>query len=148
MAHWQDNLIDDDDGIAAILADTRTVAVLGIKTEEQAGQPAFDVPQFLQKSGYDIIPVPVYFPEVTTILGRPVYRKLVDIPGPVDVVDVFRRPKDIPPHLDDMLAKKPKVVWFQQGIRHDEVARKLAEAGIKVVQDRCLAVEHRLRGRR
>ncbi|HUH12849.1 MAG TPA: CoA-binding protein, partial [Longimicrobiales bacterium] len=70
------------------------------------------------------------------------YRTLEAIPGPVDMVNVFRRPRDIPPHVPDILAKKPRSVWLQLGIRHDEAARELARAGIKVVQDRCLKVEH------
>jgi len=80
---------------------------------------------------------------VTRILGRQVYRKLVEVPGDVDMVNVFRQAKDIPGHLDDIMAKCPKAVWFQSGIRNDEVAELLAKAGIKVVQDRCLMVEHR-----
>jgi len=87
--------------------------------------------------------VPVYYPEVTEILGRPVFRKLADIPGPIDLVDVFRRPGDLRQHVEDILAKRPRAVWFQSGIRHDEIAETLAVAGIKVVQDRCLMVEHR-----
>lgn len=126
-----------------MLAITRTVAVLGIKAEAQSAQAAYYVPEYLQKAGYEIIPVPVYFPEATEILGRRVYRKLVDIPGEVDLVNVFRRPVDIPQHVDDILAKRPRAVWFQLGIRHDEVAQVLAEAGIQVVQDRCIMVDHR-----
>jgi predicted CoA-binding protein len=87
--------------------------------------------------------VPVYYPDVTAILGQPVYRRVADVPGPIDLVDVFRRSGDIPPHLDDLLAAKPKAVWFQLGIRNDEVAEALARAGIRVVQDRCLMVDHR-----
>jgi hypothetical protein len=92
-------------------------------------------------AGYEIVPVPVYYPEVTEILGKPVVRKLADVGRPIDMVNVFRRPNDIPPHVDDILAAKPKSVWFQLGIRNDEAAEKLARAGIKVVQDRCLMVE-------
>ena len=92
-------------------------------------------------AGYDVIPVPVYYPEVTEILGKPVVRKLADIGRPIDMVNVFRKPSDIPAHVDDIIAAKPKSVWFQLGIRNDEAAQKLAEAGIKVVQDRCLMVE-------
>ena len=134
---------DSDHAIAELLARTRRIAVLGIKTEGQAHQPAFYVPQYLASSGFDVIPVPVYFPEVKEILGRPVYRRLVDVPGEVDLVDVFRRPKDIEIHVDDIIAKRPKAVWFQLGIRNDAAAERLARAGIKVVQDRCLMVEHR-----
>ena len=95
------------------------------------------------------MPVPVYYPEATHILGLKVYRRLADIPGELDMVDVFRRAQDIPPHLEDILAKRPRSVWFQSGIRNDAAAERLARAGIKVVQDRCLMVEHRalLRGR-
>lgn len=137
------NLVQSPDDIRGMLVITRTIAVLGIKTEAQSGQAAYYVPEYLQKAGYEIIPVPVYFPEATEILGRMVYRKLVDIPGEVDLVNVFRRPVDIPQHVDDILAKRPRAVWFQLGIRHDEVAQVLAEAGIQVVQDRCIMVDHR-----
>lgn len=139
---WTENLIESNRGIRELLAATRRIAVLGIKTEAQAGQPAWYVPRYLLQAGFDVIPVPVYFPEATRILNQKVYRKLADIPGDIDLLDVFRRPQDIPAHLDDILAKRPKAVWFQLGIREDEVAGKLAQAGIKVVQDRCLMVEH------
>lgn len=141
MADWKENLIVDSNDIAAMLKDTKTIAVLGIKPESHGGQPAHYVPAHMDRAGFDIIPVPTYYPEVTEILGKPVFRTLAAIGRPVDMVNVFRRPSDIPPHLDDILAAKPKYVWFQLGIRHDEVAQKLAEAGIKVVQDRCLMVE-------
>ena len=90
-----------------------------------------------------MIPVPVYYPDVTEILGAKVYRKVADVPGELDIVDVFRRPQDIDSHVDDLIAKKPRVVWFQLGIRNDRAAQRLAEAGIDVVQDRCLLVDHR-----
>jgi len=135
-------ILESDDDIAELVRSLRRVAVLGMKTEAQAGQAAFYVPQYLHDQGVEVVPVPVYYPEVTTILGRHVYRKLADVPGTIDVVDVFRRPKDIPPHLDDLIACKPRAVWLQLGIRHDEVAQRLVEAGIDVVQDRCLLVDH------
>jgi len=141
--NWQDNLVSDRARIRELLAGTRTIAVLGIKTEAQATQPAFYVPRYLASVGFEVIPVPVYYPEVTHILGHKVYRKLVDIPGEVDLIDVFRRAEDIPSHVEDILAKKPKAVWLQSGIRHDAAAEKLAQAGIQVVQDRCLMVDHR-----
>lgn len=137
------NIVESSAGLRNLLAQTRTIAVLGIKTEAQRGQAAFYVPQYLQSAGYEVIPVPVYYPETTEILGRAVYRTLADIPDPVDLVNVFRRPSDIPPHVDDILAKKPRAVWFQLGIRNDEAAMRLAEAGIQVVQDRCIMVDHR-----
>jgi predicted CoA-binding protein len=138
---WQENLIERNDELRELLAATKRIAVLGIKTESY--QPAYYVPQYLVAAGLEVIPVPVYYPNVTEILGQKVYRKLSDIPGEIDLVDVFRRSEDINQHVDDLLAKKPKAVWFQSGIRNDEVAARLAQAGIKVVQDRCLMVEHR-----
>jgi predicted CoA-binding protein len=145
-ADWRAHLVEDDAGVRRILAQTRRVAVLGIKTPESA-QPAFYVPEYAQRAGYDIVPVPVYYPEVTEILGQRVYRRVADVPGEVDLVNVFRRPRDIPPHVDDIIAKRPKAVWFQSGIRNDEAAETLARAGIDVVQDRCLLVELKRVGR-
>jgi uncharacterized protein len=140
---WHDNLVTSSDGIAELIRGTRRIAVLGMKTEAQAGQPAFYVPEYLHNAGLDIVPVPVYYPDVREILGKKVYRRVADVPGEIDLVNVFRRSQDVPPHLDDILAAKPKAVWMQSGIRNEEAARRLAEAGIKVVQDRCLMVEHR-----
>jgi predicted CoA-binding protein len=141
--NWQENIIANSAAIRNLLNETRTIAVLGIKTEAQASQPAFYVPSYLQTAGFQIIPVPVYYPQVTRILGQQVYRRLVDIPIDIDLVNVFRRSEDVPPHVEDILAKMPKAVWLQSGIRNDTVAEILAKAGIKVVQDRCLMVEHR-----
>lgn len=139
----ESHLVDDTAGIDRILARTRRVAVLGIKTEKQADQPAFYVAKYLSDRGLDLIPVPVYYPEVTVILGKGVYRRLAPIPGDIDLVDVFRRPADLEGHVEDILAKRPLAVWLQLGIRNDPVAQRLAAAGIDVVQDRCLMVEHR-----
>ena len=139
---WQAHLIETDEGIRRVLEETHRIAVLGIKTEE-SGQPAFYVAEYAQRAGYEIVPVPIYYPECTEILGEKIYRKVNDIPGDVDMVDVFRRPKDIDAHVDDIIAKKPKSVWFQLGIRNDAAAEKLAKAGIDVIQDRCLMVELR-----
>ena len=144
---WQENIIEAGGEIKHLLAETRRIAVLGIKTEQQSYQPAFYVPQYMAHAGFEVIPVPVYYPEVTRILGREVYRKLVDVPGEVDLVNVFRRPQDIDAHVEDILAKRPRAVWFQSGIRHDAAAERFARAGIKVVQDRCLMVEHRMAAR-
>ena len=137
---WRRHLIDDDAGIRALLERTKRIAVLGIKTPE-SGQPAYYVAEYAKRAGYDIVPVPVYYPEVTEILGEPVYRSLAAIPGEIDMVDVFRRARDIDAHVDDILAKRPASVWFQLGIRNDAVAERLAREGIDVVQDRCLLVE-------
>jgi predicted CoA-binding protein len=133
-------LLETDAEIDALLAESHRVAVLGIKTAE-GRPPAYYVPEYAQRAGYEIIPVPVYFPVVTEILGMPVYRRIADIPGCIDIVNVFRRAKDVPPHVDDIIAKRPRAVWMQLGIRNDAAAERLTEAGIDVVQDRCLLVE-------
>ncbi len=141
MADWESNVIEDTKSIQEVIRQTKTIAVLGIKPESHADQPAHYVPAHMAAAGYEVIPVPVYYPDVTVILGKKVYRKLTDIGRPIDMVNVFRRPNDIPQHVDEIIAAKPKSVWFQLGIRHQEAARRFAEAGIKVIQDRCLMVE-------
>lgn len=142
---WRANLITSQEGIRRILEGAKRIAVLGIKI--QSDRPAHYVPEYAQTAGYEIIPVPVYYPDATEILGKKVYRKIAEIPGDVDIVNVFRRSEHIPPHIDDIISKKPTAVWFQSGIRNDEAAEKLAKAGIEVVQDECLMVELRRIGR-
>jgi uncharacterized protein len=134
--NWQDNLLTATDQIGALIKQSKRIAVLGIKTDAQVDQPSVYVPLYMQRAGFEIIPVPVYYPDATEILGEKVYRKLTDIPGNIDLVDVFRRPNDINGHIDDVLAKQPTSVWFQSGIRNDSAAEIFAKAGIKVVQDR------------
>lgn len=136
------HILTSDDQIRSLLNETKRIAVLGIKPESHSDQPAFYVPKYMQDAGYKIVPVPVYYPDVTEILGEPVYRHLSEI-GPVDMVNVFRRPQDITQHIDEILAAKPNSVWFQLGIVNDAAAEAFAREGIKVVQDRCLLVEHR-----
>lgn len=139
---WRDNLIDDDAGLAAILREARTVAVLGAKAG--AGEPAYYVPAYLHARGYRILPVnPVFVGR--TILEAPVRPRLADLAEPMDVVDVFRRPAHLEAHAAEILAlpTRPRVVWFQLGIRNDRAAQALARAGIRVVQDRCMMPEHR-----
>ena len=133
---WQDNVIENADEIGALIRATKRIAVLGIKTDAQADQPSVYVPAYLQKAGFEIVPVPVYYPDATVILGEKVFRKLVDVPGDIDMVDVFRRSPDVTGHVEDILAKKPRSVWLQSGIRNDAAAEIFAKAGIKVVQDR------------
>jgi len=133
---WQDNLIENTTDISALIRATKRIAVLGIKTEAQADQPSVYVPAYLQKAGFEIVPVPVYYPDATMILGEKVYRRLVDVPGDIDMVDVFRRSRDVTGHVEDILAKKPHSVWLQSGIRNDAAAEIFAKADIKVVQDR------------
>lgn len=137
---WRSHLIEDDAGIRRILEYTRRIAVLGIKTAETR-QPAYYVPEYAKGAGYEIVPVPVYHPDAKEILGAKVFRAVAAVPGEIEMVNVFRRSSDIPPHLDDIIAKRPRSVWFQLGIRNDAAAERLAREGIDVVQDRCLLVE-------
>src|SRR5258708_40126951 len=140
---WRENILTTDNQIRELFSGVKTIAVLGIKPETHAAQPAFYVSKYMADAGYDVIPVPVYYPDVTEILGKLVYRDLNDISGEIDLVNIFRRAEDIPKHTDEILRKKPEAVWFQLGIRNDEVAETFATAGIQVVQDLCLMVEHR-----
>lgn len=137
-------ILESDAEIWTALKEARRIAVVGIKPESHRSAPAYYVPAYLQRVGYEIVPVPVYYPEVTEILGESVYRDLQDVPGELDMVVLFRRSTDIPAHVDDILAVRPQTVWMQAGIRHADAARRLTEAGIDVVQDRCTMIEHRM----
>jgi uncharacterized protein len=143
MNDWKSNLVEDGPGIEHILRESRRIAVLGMKTEAQAEEPAFYVPRAAIDAGYEVFPVLVYYPDVKEVLGQKVYRRVSDVPPPVDLVDVFRRPGDIPAHVEDILAAHPRFVWFQTGIVNDEAAKQFARSGIRVVQNRCLMVELR-----
>lgn len=140
---WRENLIDSRDDIRALLKETKRIAVLGMERDEKPDRPAYYVPKYLIGAGFDVVPVPVKYPGLERTAGLQAYGSVSDVPGDIDMVNVFRRPADIPAHVADILAKKPKSVWFQLGIRNDEAAEQFARAGIKVVQDLCLMVEHR-----
>lgn len=141
---WKENLLSTDAEIGELLKQTKRIAVIGIKME--TFQPAYYVPNYMKNAGFEIVPVPVYYPDTTKIMGEKVYRNLTEIPGEIDLVNIFRRSSDVAKHTDDILAKMPKAVWMQSGIYNDEVAETLARAGIKVVQNMCLMVEHRALG--
>lgn len=143
MENWKENIIDDAEGLKKLLSESRRIAVLGMRSEQFPYLPAHFVAAYMDEAGYEIIPVPVYEPEVTTMLDKPVYRSLMDVPGEIDMVDVFRRADQLPMHVDDIIKKRPKSVWLQLGIFDHQFAEKLAREGIKVVQDRCLMVDHR-----
>lgn len=139
---YSQNLVEDDARIAEIVRSARRVAVLGIKPEGSSDQAAFFVPEYLQRHGIEISPVPVGL-EAEQILGAKTYERLADVPGPIDVVDVFLRSREVEAHVEDLKALMPRCVWFQLGIRNDRAAEALARAGILVVQDRCLMAELR-----
>ena len=141
-SEWSANLVDDDAGLTRILREARTVAVLGAKTGR--AEPAYYVPDYLAHQGYRLSLVNPTLAG-TRVLDVPVVATLADLPGPVDLIDVFRRPEFLPGHAAEILALpwRPAVVWFQLGIRNDAAAERLAREGIRVVQDRCMMPEHR-----
>jgi predicted CoA-binding protein len=141
---WEENLVQDRERIQELLTNSHVIAVLGMEKEENSGRPAYYVADYLRKHGFEIIPLPVKYPGMSEVAGLKAYHALVDVPGEIDIVDVFRSPRDINKHVDDILAKTPKAVWFQSGIRNDAAAEKFARAGIKVVQDHCMKAEHML----
>ncbi|MCB9675343.1 MAG: CoA-binding protein [Alphaproteobacteria bacterium] len=128
------------ESVRPILEKARTVAVLGASTHRH--RAGFYVPAYLVEHGYRVLPVnPMHVGE--TLHSQPVRATLAEIDEPVDLVDVFRRPDQLPAHVDDLLALRPAVVWFQLGIRNDAVAERLRAEGIEVVQDRCTLADHR-----
>jgi uncharacterized protein len=133
------NLVESDAAIAEIARTCRVVAVVGMKDESRSWEPAFAIPQMCAQRGIEVIPVN---PLIESALGKPAYRSLADVREEYDLINVFRRSDRIPALADEILAlpRKPEVVWLQTGIRHDAAARRLADAGIRVVQDACLGV--------
>lgn len=128
------------DTARALLLDARRIAVVGLSADQS--RPSHWVSEYMQRAGYDIVPV---HPAGGTVLGAPVHRDLASAAaaGPIDIVNVFRRSEHIPALVDDIIAARPRLVWLQLGIRNDEAASRLEAAGIPVVQDRCIMVDHR-----
>lgn len=137
--------IESTDDVKRVLEDATTIAVLG--AHPSASRPAAYVPAYLREVGYRVIPVnPRFVGQV--LFGEQVRASLAELHEAVDIVDVFRRSEDIPGHLDDILSMspRPRLVWFQLGITNDDVARRLIDEGIDVVQDRCTLADHRRLG--
>jgi len=134
---WRNNIIDDDNGVREILESAKTIAVVGIK--DRPGQPAFYVPNYLHEHGYRIIPVS---PVVKKVFDTDSFDVVTEAPGDVDIIQIFRRPEFVRAHADEALIKRPKVFWTQSGIVDWDSAELLARAGIKVVMDRCMMVDH------
>jgi predicted CoA-binding protein len=135
------NIIESEAELGEIVRGMRTVAVVGMKDESKADEAAHAIPRMMHERGLTLIPVN---PKIRSTLGLRSLNAVGELDVAVDVMDVFRRPEAIPGIADRVLALpenlRPAVVWLQSGIRHDEAAQRLAEAGIKVVQDRCLGV--------
>lgn len=122
----------------SILLTSRTIAVVGMSTRPD--RPAHSVPAYLQQQGYRIIPVN---PQLRQALGEQAYPSLLEIPDPVDIVQVFRRSEDVPPVVEQAIAIGAKVVWMQQGIAHEEAAARARQAGLQVVMNTCMRSLHR-----
>ena len=128
------------DPIADILRSAKTIAVVGLSSNPR--RPSYEVASYLQKAGYTIIPVN---PNETDVLGQKSYPRLEDVPVPIDIVDVFRRPNYVPGVAESAVAVHAKALWLQQGITHPEAAEKARAAGLTVIEDACLFVEHKFR---
>lgn len=124
--------------IKEILSQNKTVAVIGMSKNPE--KEAYSIPQYLKNKGYKVIPVN---PSADEILGEKAYKKLGDVPGPIDIVDVFRPSEDVPNYVDDVISKKPNVFWLQLGIENTTAEEKVASAGIKVVFNKCMMAEHK-----
>lgn len=123
--------------IAQILKTAKSIAVVGLSSSPD--KPSYRVAEYLISQGYEVIPVN---PTLVEWNGRTAYKSVQEIPGPIDIVDIFRRPEDVPPVVDEAIAKKAKVVWMQLGIVNNAAAEKARAAGLQVVMDRCSKVEH------
>jgi predicted CoA-binding protein len=130
----------DDEALRALLEGVRSIAVLGLK--DGPGEDSFRVSGYLLARGYRVVPVN---PKLGEVLGERAVASLADAPGPIDLVDVFRASAHVSGHVDEILALSPRpaCVWLQLGVRSEEAAARLAAAGVTVVQDRCIMVEHR-----
>lgn len=126
------------DGIADILSQYRTIAVVGLSSNPM--RPSYGVAQYMQSRGYRIIPVN---PNESEVLGEKAYARLEDVPEPVDIVDVFRRPEFVPAVVESAIRIKAPVLWLQEGVTHPAAERAAEEAGMLVVADRCILKEHR-----
>lgn len=129
--------MDDIADLRRILKENHTIAVLGLSA--QWFRPSFFAAKYLQEHGYRVIPVNPAYREV---LGEKCYPSLLDVPERVDVVDVFRKPEDVPPIVEDAIRIGAKVAWLQIGVIHEEAARRAREAGLEVVMNRCMKIEH------
>jgi len=121
-----------------ILQSARTVAVVGLSGKRY--RPSYGVAEYLKREGYRVVPVN---PEETEVLGEKSYPDLDSVPGEIDVVDIFRRPEFVPEIVEAAIRKGAKVIWMQEGVIHEEAARRAREAGLTVVMDRCILKDHR-----
>ncbi len=131
-------MLDTDRELQTLLRQARTVAVVGLS--DRPDRDSHRIARYLLQAGYTIIPVN---PGITTVLGLKAFPNLKSIGKPVDIVDVFRRPQFVPDVVDDAIASGAKALWLQYGVVHDQAAERASVAGLQVVMDRCIMVEHR-----
>ena len=124
--------------ISEILRMGRTIAVVGLSAKRY--RPSYGVAEYMQRAGYRIIPVN---PHETEVLGEKCYPDVESVPEPIDIVDIFRRSEYVPEIVESAIRKGAKVVWMQEGVIHEEAARRAQEAGLEVVMDRCILKDHR-----
>ena len=130
-------IVDDIAGLRRVLAQSRTIAVVGLSAHWY--RPSYFAAKYMQDHGYRIIPVN---PSYAEVLGEPCYPSIAAIPGRVDIVDCFRKADEIPALAHAAVAKGAKVLWMQLGIHNDEAAKEASDAGLEVVMDRCVKIEH------
>ncbi len=124
--------------VAGILHSARTIAVVGLSGKRF--RPSYGVAEYLQRAGYKIIPVN---PQESVVLGEKCYPDLDSAPGPIDIVDIFRKPEFVPEIVEAAIRKGAKVIWMQEGVGHEEAARRAEAAGLEVIMDRCILKDHR-----
>ncbi len=123
--------------IAQILKTAKVIVVVGLSPRPD--RPSHGVTVYMMDQGYEIIPVN---PGQTEILGKKSYKSLAEVPGPIDIVNIFREPSAVPEIVDQAIAKKAKVIWMQEGIVHNQAAAKAKAAGLQVIQNKCIYKEH------
>jgi uncharacterized protein len=132
--------MNESDQITELLKKSKNIAVVGLSSSPM--RPSYGVSAYLQSHGYKIIPVN---PQIKGALGEKAYGSLSEVPGKIDIVDIFRRSEFVPSVVDEAIRLKPAAIWMQEGVQHEAAAEKARKAGILVVQDRCLLKEHRAR---
>jgi uncharacterized protein len=140
LLHLPDNASSTPDPITQLLRQSKSIAVVGLSSNP--ARPSHQVAAYLQSAGYRIIPIN---PNESEVLGQKSYPRLEDVPEPIDIVDVFRRPANVPPIADSAIAIHAKVLWLQQQITHPASAEKARAAGLLVIEDACLLIEHKKR---
>lgn len=125
------------DSIRRLLMDSKRIAVVGLSDKPE--RDSHMVARYLQNHGYEIIPIN---PAVKEVLGAKAYASLKDVPGAIDIVDIFRKPEAVPQIVDEAIEVKAKAIWMQLGVTHNAAADKAERAGLEVVQSKCIKVEH------